>query len=76
MRYSFSGHESFQCKSLWLKKGYDYLLAGGKFNDADSVVKLGVGKNMVASIRFWLRAFSLTTMDELTSLAKYIFDRH
>ena len=74
MRYSFSGHESFQCKSLWLKKGYDYLLAGGKFNDADSVVKLGVGKNMVASIRFWLRAFSLTTMDELTSLAKYIFD--
>ena len=74
MRYSFSGHESFQCKSLWLKKGYDYLLAGGKFNDADSVVKLGVGKNMVASIRFWLRAFNLTTMDELTSLAKYIFD--
>lgn len=74
MRYSFSGHESFQCKSLWLKKGYDYLLAGGKFNDADSVVKLGVGKNMVASIRFWLRAFSLTTMDELTPLAKYIFD--
>lgn len=74
MRYSFSGHESFQCKSLWLKKGYDYLLAGGKFNDADSVVKLGVGKNMVASIRFWLRAFCLTTADELTPLAKYIFD--
>lgn len=74
MRYSFSGHESFQCKSLWLKRGYDYLLAGGKFNDADSVVKLGVGKNMVASIRFWLRAFSLTTADELTPLAKYIFD--
>ena len=21
--YSFSGHESFACKSLWLKKGYD-----------------------------------------------------
>ena len=57
MRYSFSGHESFQCKSLWLKKGYDYLLAGGKFNDADSVVKLGVGKNMTASIRFWLYAW-------------------
>lgn len=74
MRYSFSGHESFQCKSLWLKKGYDYLLAGGKFNDADSVVKLGVGKNMVASIRFWLRAFSLTTADELTPLANYIFN--
>lgn len=25
MRYSFSGHESFHCKSLWLKKGYDFI---------------------------------------------------
>ena len=57
MRYSFSGHESFQCKSLWLKKGYDFLRAGGKFSDTNSVVGLGVSKNMVASIRFWLRAW-------------------
>lgn len=74
MRYSFSGHESFQCKSLWLKKGYDFLRAGGKFSDTNSVVMLGVGKNMVASIRFWLRAFCLTTADEPTSLAQYLFD--
>lgn len=74
MRYSFSGHESFQCKSLWLKKGYDFLRAGGKFSDTNSVVRLGVGKNMVASIRFWLRAFRLTTADEPTSLAQYLFD--
>ena len=26
MRYCFSGHESFPCKSMWLKKGYDYLV--------------------------------------------------
>ena len=73
-RYSFSGHESFHCKSLWLKKGYDFLLAGGRFTDADSVVTLGVGKNMVASIRFWLRAFGLTNMDELTGIADYLFN--
>lgn len=24
--YSFSGHESFACKSLWLKKGYDFVV--------------------------------------------------
>lgn len=73
-RYSFSGHESFHCKSLWLKKGYDYLLAGNHFTDIDSVAKLGVGKNMVASIRFWLRAFGLSQSDELTCIADFLFD--
>ncbi len=24
-KYTFSGHESFQCKSLWLKKGFDFV---------------------------------------------------
>lgn len=73
-RYSFSGHESFHCKSLWLKKGYDYLFAGNHFTDIDSVAKLGVGKNMVASIRFWLRAFGLSQSDELTDIAEFLFD--
>lgn len=73
-RYSFSGHESFQCKSLWLKKGYDYLTDGHSFNDIDAVAKLGVGKNMVTSIRFWLRAFGLTKSDELQPISSYIFD--
>ena len=73
-RYIFSGHESFQCKSLWLKKGYDYLLGGNSFTDVDAVAKLGVGKNMVSAIRFWLRAFGLTKADELQPEAKYIFD--
>ncbi|MDE5903617.1 MAG: DUF4007 family protein [Muribaculaceae bacterium] len=73
-RYSFSGHESFTCKSLWLKKGYDYLLAGLRFTDENAVVELGVGKNMVASIRYWLRAFGLTHDDRLQPIARYIFD--
>ena len=73
-RYSFSGHESFQCKSLWLKKGYDYLANGHSFNDLDAVAKLGVGKNMVASIRFWLRAFGMTKADELQTISSFIFD--
>lgn len=74
MRYSFSGHESFYCKSLWLKKGFDFLKEGNSFLDEDAVVKLGVGKNMVSSIRFWMRAFGLTKNDELTELANIVFD--
>lgn len=50
-KYTFSGHDSFQCRQLWLKKGYDYVQEGKNFNDEDAVVKLGVGKNMVSSIR-------------------------
>ena len=73
MRYSFSGHESFYCKSLWLKKGYDFLTEGRSFLDDDAVVRLGVGKNMVTSIRYWLKAFGLTVNDQPTELAQIIF---
>lgn len=59
MKYTFSGHESFHCKSLWLKKGYDFALAGKSFNDESAVVELGVGKNMVSSIKYWLKAFGI-----------------
>ena len=55
----FSGHESFACKSHWLKRGYDFVIADRNFNDDDAVVHLGVGKNMVASIRFWMKAIGL-----------------
>ena len=42
----FSGHESFACKSHWLKRGYDFVVAGKNFNDDEAVVHLGVGKNL------------------------------
>lgn len=59
---------------MWLKKGYDYLVDHNRFSDSDAVVKLGVGKNMVQSIKFWLRAFALLHNDETTEIAQYIFD--
>jgi len=54
----FSGHDTFHCRLFWLKKGYDYLSREGKFKD-DSGVELGVGRNMVNSIRFWLKSFGV-----------------
>lgn len=71
-RYCFSGHETFYCKSLWLKKGYDFLCERNNFNQDDAVVRLGVGKNMVASIRFWLKAFGLTVEDNPTDIANIV----
>lgn len=64
-KYTFSGHESFQCRQLWLKKGYDLIKSGKSFNDEDAVVVLGVGKNMVTSIRFWMKAFDLLSADDV-----------
>ena len=58
-KYIFSGHDSFPCRSLWLKKGYEYVKNNGSFTNSDAVVALGVGKNMVAPIRYWMRAFDM-----------------
>lgn len=74
-KFSFSGHDSFQCRQLWLKKGYDYVQEGKSFNDDDAVVKLGVGKNMVSSIRFWLKAFNIIDgKDNTTDFGRKLFD--
>ena len=70
----FSGHETFQCRPLWLKKGYDFVKSGKTFADEDAVVELGVGKNMVSSIRYWMRAFGLLEDNyQVSEFANYLF---
>ncbi|MFT4661672.1 MAG: hypothetical protein ACI8XB_001952 [Patiriisocius sp.] len=73
----FSGHETFHCKHFWLKKGYDFVESGNEFKEPEAVVKLGVGKNMVSSISFWLKAFGLlsTENSELSEFGYYIFSK-
>ncbi|WP_228450921.1 DUF4007 family protein [Chryseolinea soli] len=71
---TFSGHETFQCRHLWLKKGYDFVFQQNSFSSDDAVVTLGVGRNMVNSIRFWMKAFNLLdTQDQLTTFAHKLF---
>ena len=54
---SFSGHETFALRSAWLKKGMDGLTRHPDiFGREDALVELGVGKNMVRSIRHWCLA--------------------
>lgn len=72
---TFSGHDSFQCRQLWLKKGFDYVNEGKNFSSEDAVVRLGVGKNMVSSIRFWLKAFNIIdSKDFPTEFGTLLFD--
>jgi hypothetical protein len=75
IKYNFSGHESFQCRSLWLKKGYDFVSSNGHFSREDAVVSLGVGKNMVTAIRFWMKAFNIITVkDEITVFGRSLLN--
>lgn len=57
----FSGHETFPLRQLWLKKAFDEVLRRTYFDsvskqifaEEDAIVRFGVGKNMVSSLRFW-----------------------
>jgi Protein of unknown function (DUF4007) len=71
----FSGHETFHCKGLWLKKGYDFVERDGKFAD-QACIDLGVGRNMVSSIRFWLKAFDIVDFknENTTEIANFLFN--
>ncbi len=73
----FSGHETFHCKSMWLKKGYDFVENDGKFID-EACIDLGVGRNMVSSIRFWLKAFGIIDLktEKTTEFANFLFDEN
>ncbi len=54
---NFSGHETFALRYAWLKKGVDGLVRSPDiFGREDALVLLGVGKNMVRSIRHWCLA--------------------
>lgn len=57
IQHSFSGHETFPFRYPWLKKGFDAVRENGDvFLRDDAMTILGVGKNMVRSIRHWCLA--------------------
>jgi hypothetical protein len=60
MQLRFSGHETFVCRTFWPKKGYDYIKGNKTFTDLKAPNELGVGKNMVTSIAFWMKAMNLS----------------
>jgi hypothetical protein len=58
-------HETFTPRYGWLKKGYEAAVSDGKvFSAQDAIERLGVGKNMVRSIRSWCLAFHILEPDE------------
>lgn len=62
---TFSGHETFVFRYGWLKKGLDgWAQRPDIFSTEEAMATLGVGKNMVRSIRHWCLAAGLLGEDE------------
>ena len=59
----FSGHESFACRYGWLPKLHEAVASDPTLFESPerAILRLGIGRNMVKSIRFWADAFGLTT---------------
>lgn len=53
-RGSFAGHETFPLRYTWLSKAVRHVERKSTvFQDDDAMIALGVGRNMVRSIRHW-----------------------
>ena len=78
--FRFSGHETFAFRYAWLPKAYRLLQEEqSAFSDEDNaMIELGLGKNMVRALRFWVEATGLAQPVsgrglELTDFAHDVF---
>lgn len=63
VRPRFSGHETFACRFAWLPKAVRLIARdpSALSDDETAILELGLGKNMVRALRFWLEAFGVAT---------------
>jgi hypothetical protein len=82
----FSGHETFPCRYSWLPKAYSTLSPTGYgpcgiAADDEAMERLGLGKNMVRALRFWLQAMGVAEPRgdggfELTAFGQAVLGAH
>lgn len=79
--FRFSGHETFALRIAWIPKAAAEIVAErDPFTNADEgIVSLGLGKNMVQSLRAWIDAFQIAQKRgeqwSLTPIADLIFGK-
>ncbi len=63
VRPRFSGHETFACRFAWLPRAVRLIARDEKAlsDDERAILELGLGKNMVRALRFWLEAFDVAS---------------
>lgn len=55
-KMAFGRHETFSLRYAWLTKGYREFANKKNRANEEAILSLGVGMNMVKSIRYWMRA--------------------
>lgn len=82
MFFRFTGHETFPCRYTWIPKAFAALETDPKTfaDDGNAMVSLGVGKNMVRAIRFWVQAMGVAEPASggghiITDFGRAIFSR-
>lgn len=77
----FGQHQSFYLREGWLHKGLEAIAQDNTLlTQKDAFEKLGIGKNMIASLRFWLVACGVAEYDvknksyHITEMGQLIFD--
>lgn len=80
IKIKLQGHEKFPLREGWLTKGLN-LVSKGKgenvFLEKNATDNLGIGNNMVKSLRYWMKAFNLINEKQgtnLTELGELIFN--
>lgn len=63
--YRFSGHQTFPMRIAWLPKALREIASGRDplVNVDEGIVSLGLGKNMVESLRCWIEAFQIASKE-------------
>lgn len=84
----YGKHQSFYLKSNWINKGIKAIEEDQSFFfELDNYKRIGIGKNMLISLRYWLEAFNIVTIEfninaedkrtrfhKLTQFGKYVRD--
>lgn len=80
MNYKFSGHETFPCRYTWLPKAINLIKSNSETlsDEEEAIVELGIGKNMVKALRFWIQAMDVAKMERgkgysITNFGEIIF---
>lgn len=75
-RVKFSGHQTFSLRYGWLEKGYEFTANGKSFSHKSAIVDLGVGKNMVDSIKYWCDLTEIIQGDVVTNFGRRLLDEN
>ena len=79
MKAKFTGHDTFPLRYGWLFKAINHLNNKSNFSSSEdsirnSVVELGVGKNMVKAIQYWAESSNVIKRSPQSEYGHYVTD--